>query len=165
MNFKPYLSTLVYVTNENISEEEKPNIHENFPSNFESKENIKKPFSFAQKVKRSRTNKRFDLKDDLTQPSIKQEVKRPYSCVYCDINFTKKSYLQRHQLKIHQVSIHKRKKSWQCQMCDKEFRSRSELREHKKEIHDKDKPHECNYCHSRFSMVTFSKKKHKNYSP
>ncbi|GBN29423.1 Zinc finger protein OZF [Araneus ventricosus] len=81
-----------------------------------------------------------------------------YSCEVCGKAFTRKEYLNHHDL------IHKDDKPFECEVCGKSFRRKEHLKRHAL-THTGDKPFECKLCGRMFSAKTNLNRHKKTHKP
>ena len=68
---------------------------------------------------------------------------KPYVCGVCQMGFTRKDYLQRHE------RGHEKKRPYECRECGKGFMFEHKLVEHRR-VHTGEKPFACHLCPSKF---------------
>jgi transposase-like protein len=88
-------------------------------------------------------------KAEKNQPKEKKSLK----CSLCDIEFSKKIEMSRHN-----VSVHDEKNPYLCFICGAGFLTNNRLTKHIKALHDGEKPYKCNICENRYSEKDTLKK-------
>ena len=76
---------------------------------------------------------------------------KPFSCEYCNKNFTNSNNLKRHE------RIHTGEKPFACMYCDKKFSQQASKKMHER-IHTGEKPFACMYCDKKFTLSANQKK-------
>ena len=88
-------------------------------------------------------------KAERTGPKEKKILK----CSMCDIEFSKRIELSRHN-----VTVHDGKNPYLCFICGAGFLTNNRLTKHVKAVHDGEKPYKCNVCENRYSEKDTLKK-------
>ena len=77
----------------------------------------------------------------------------------CLLKFTRPENLKRHISKVHhvidsekhQTTVHERKKSFKCSICDASFARKPHLKGHMESVHEGKKPFKCDICDASFT--------------
>ena len=61
---------------------------------------------------------------------VKKVLKKPFKCTICDLSYTKRDSLDRHDKKVHEM------KRFRCDLCDKIYKEQGNLSIHKRDVHN-----------------------------
>ncbi|GFY46819.1 zinc finger protein 236 [Trichonephila inaurata madagascariensis] len=75
----------------------------------------------------------------------KRKMRKNYTCLECNKNFKKSSYLNQH------ILTHTGEKPFRCELCGEMFTQAKSLAQHRNEKHLKEKMFECNICTATFT--------------
>ena len=59
---------------------------------------------------------------------VKKVLKKPFKCTICDLSYTKRDSLDRHDKKVHEM------KRFRCDLCDKIYKEQGNLSIHKRDV-------------------------------